>query len=234
MTTSSGGTQTLERAITLALADGHDETAAAMLRRAFGRAAAAGRDDLPELLEEFAEYFVSVGREEEAIAAGSTALLMTPADGEDEDVLRRRCRIAQILLTAGLPDEACAVYAAVAEEVPGELWVHEAAGCDYVDAGEYELAYGWLTAGLEHAVAKGDDERCVARLLGLRRISMRGLGLPTDDLDAAAVALVAAPSEHSADADDVLLLDELDRDRVPPQRSIELLEALRLALGSRR
>ncbi len=173
---------TLEHAITLALAHGDEQSATVLLRQAFGGDGRGDEAELPELLEELTEYFVSVDRPEDAIAAASRAVLMTPRNTAEPEGPRRRCRIAEVLLNAGLPDEACAVYAAVAEEAAGETWVHEAAGSDYIDAGEFELGYAWLTAGLEIAVAAGEAD-CIARLQGLRRLSMTMLAMPLDDLD---------------------------------------------------
>ena len=202
MTPSRGSAPTLEQAIEIALAGGDEERAAAMLRHAFGREPLRGRSDLPELLEELTEYFVAADRPEDAISAASRAVLMTPDSGVDHEVLRRRCRIAEVLLNAGLLDEAYAVYAAIAEQVPTEAWVHEAAGSDYLDAGELEFALAWLTAGLHIAMAAGDDLMCIARLLGLRRVAMSAMGRGADELDVAAGALLAASDEgDSGDAD---------------------------------
>lgn len=222
-------TPSLEGAITAALAAGRDEAAAVMLRRAFGREGAGDRDDLPELLEELAEYYLSRGRPEDAMAAAGRAVLMTPVVADEPELLRRRCRIGEILLKAGLVDEACAVYASLAEEARGETWIHELAGSDYVDADEHELAFAWLTAGLEFALAKGDPDDGVARLAGLRRISMSALGLTPDALDRQAQGRCATPDAHAADADDLMLIDELEHEGVAGEATLRLLHCLRRA-----
>ncbi|HVM19171.1 MAG TPA: hypothetical protein VM307_04355, partial [Egibacteraceae bacterium] len=195
--------------------------------------------DLPELLEEFAGYFASCDRHEEAIAAAVHAVRLT-SDGS-EQALRRRARIAEILLRAGLSDEACAVYASIAEEAPGQTWVHEAAGSAYADAQEYDLALAWLTAGLELAVTNDESEACVRRLCGLRRIAMAELGVAADDLDGQACARFSFPEIGAAaagpqtdDADPVLLADALDEDHVARGSALRLLHALRqIAQGDR-
>jgi hypothetical protein len=66
----------------------------APLRRAFGHSARDTTDDLPELLEELAEYYLSVDRAEDAITAAGRAVMMTPSAAGQPDALRRRCRTA--------------------------------------------------------------------------------------------------------------------------------------------
>lgn len=221
---------TLEEAITAALATGDEARAVVMLRRAFGRGAGSERAELPDLLEELAEYYLSIDRFEDAIAAASRALLVTARRESAPEVLhRRRCRIAEALLQAGLTEEAFSIYAAIAEEISAETCVHEAAGIDYLDAGDHELAFAWLTAGLELAIADGDRQGCAGRLLGLRRISMAALGLGPDELDRRASQLATVPESHAADVDDIILLDELDRDGLPTERVTRLLRCLRRA-----
>ena len=226
MATSQSRPPTLEQAILTTLADGDEQAAVVLLRRAFGSGGSSDGSDLPELLEELAEYFASVGRPEDAFAVAARAVLLSCSDDDDAELPRCRCRIAEMLLKMGLGDEACAVYTAVAEESPGETWIHEAAGADYLDAGDDELAFAWLTAGLEQAV-RDDEKSCIARLLGLRRVTMEALDLPRDELDVHAGALLEARDAHSSEADDLLLLVELDGDGVAPQRALRLLECLR-------
>ena len=225
MTRSQSRARTLEQAITDALVTGDEDAAAAMLRRAFGRRPDAGADDLPELLEELAEYFVAQDRPEDAIGAAGRAVLMTTAPVRTSEVVKRRCRIAEILLKAGLPDEACAVYAAVAEDAPGETCVHEAAGNDYLDVGDPELAYAWSTAGVELAVSTRSADSCLGRLIGLRRAAMAELGWGRDDLDQAATELIA--SVRRGERPHTLVLeDDADTDAAS-DRAVELLEQLR-------
>lgn len=226
MATTQSRPPTLEQAILTALANGDEQAAVVLLRRAFGGDPSSDGSDLPELLEELAEYFASVDRPEDAFSVAARAVLMSCSDDDDADLPRCRCRIAGMLLKMGLGDEACAVYSAVAQESPGETWLHEAAGVDYLDAGDDELAFAWLTAGLEQAV-RDDEKSCIARLLGLRRVTMDALDLPRDELDVHANALLDARDAPSAEADDLLLLIELDGDGVAPQRALRLLECLR-------
>lgn len=219
---------TLEDAILAALADGDDAAAAALLRIAFG-GDGTGTGDLPELLEELAEYFVSVDRPEDALTAASRAILLTPSGADDQELLKRRCRMAEGMLVAGLAEEATAVYTAVAQEAPGQTWVYEAAGSDYIEAGEHELALAWLTAGLELAIAQRDHE-CVALLCALRRTSMRALGHAPDALERRAAALLGGDVEseeavHDAQGDDLALMTELEAEG--DQDTLRLVQTLR-------
>ena len=228
MSSESGARPTLEEAILGALAEGDDEAAAALLRLAFG-GETAGPEDLPELLDQLAEYFVSVNRPEDALTAAGRAILLTPSGADSQKLLERRCRIAEGMLAAGLAEEACAVYAAVAQEAPDQTWVHEAAGSDYVEAGEHEMAFGWLTAGLELAIAQGDPE-CAERLCTLRRFSMRALGREPDSLERKAAALIggdAAPqaTDNDVELDDLALVSELEADG--DQGALRLVQTLR-------
>ncbi len=227
MTASGHRSVTVEEAITDALAARDNNRAAALLRRAFGTDDATGTADLPELLEEFAEYLAVSERADEALAIMVRAAELASPDADQAELLRRRCRVAEMLLKAGLLDEASAIYIGVAEEAPGQAWVHETAGSDHLDAGEEDLAFAWLTAGLEQAIANGDDGRCVARLLGLRRMSMGALGLAVDDLDRQAASRIETPHICSADADDLVLVGELEGEGVAPERALRLLECLR-------
>ena len=233
MPSESGASPTLEDAILTALADGDDAAAAALLQVAFG-GETAGPDDLPELLEQLTEYFVSVNRPEDALAAASRAIMLTPTGADAHRVLQRRCRMAEGMLAAGLVEEACAVYTAVAQEAPGQTWVHEAAGSDYVEAGEHEMAFAWLTAGLELAIGQGDPE-CVERLCTLRRISMRALGHEPDALEHNAAALIGGDfepqaAEHDVEIDDLALITELEADG--DQDALRLVQTLRRITAS--
>ena len=224
--------RTLEQAIIAALAAGDDDQAAALLRHAFGYEHTSKSADLPELLEELTEYFLSQDRSEDAIAVASEALLATSPGPGDPAVLRRRCRIGEILLKVDLPDEACAVYASIAQEAPDDAtFVHQVAGSDYLDAGEHELAFAWLTAGLQIALRQQDQEAAAA-LLVLRRASMHALALPPDPLDQRASAPASPAHAPSAEADDLLLHDELDRHRDTGGHVLDLLEQLRRARSS--
>jgi tetratricopeptide (TPR) repeat protein len=214
--------RSLESAIDAALAAGNDATALDLLRRAFG----GGRADLAELLEELTEYRLAVGRPEAALDAAARALLVDAGDAE-EDVLRRRSRIAEILLAAGLPEEAFAVFADVAQEGGDATCVHEAAGRVYLEAGETELALGWLTAGLEIAVADGDPGGCGARVLDLRRGALTALGRGRDALDGRAASLLPDPVDRTADVDDLIVIDELDRDGIPAELVLGIVRSLR-------
>lgn len=218
--------KTLEQAITDALVQGDEAGAAALLRRAFGRRPDAGADDLPELLEELAEYFVAQDRPEDAIGAAGRAVMLTKAPGRNTDAVRRRCRIAEILLKAGLPDEACAVYASVAEDAPHETCVHEAAGNDYLDVGDPELAFAWTTAGIELAVSESNVSDCLGRLIALRRATMAELGWDPDELDQRASELLVQV-RRGRRVDDLYVETDVDLE-VASDRAAELLEQLRL------
>jgi tetratricopeptide (TPR) repeat protein len=217
---------TLAEAIVAALAEGEDATAARLLRRAFGRADCSGTDDLPELLEALAEYFMTTDQPEEAFAAAARAVCMTETRAHEPEGLRCRCRVAEILLRFGLAEEAYAVYATVAQDAPGQTWVHEAAGTGYLDAGEHELALAWLSAGLEIALANGEAS-CVNRLMGLRRIAMGAFDLPADALDAQAIELLELTRDHQLE--DLVALEEIDLTADDPERLIRLVTALRPA-----
>ena len=225
MTRSQSPGKTLEQAITDALVSGNEEAAASMLRRAFGRRPHGGVDDLPELLEELAEYFVAQDRTEDAIGAAGRAVLMTTAPLRDAEVVRRRCRIAEILLKAGLPDEAMAVYAAVAEDAPDETCVHEAASNDYLDVGDPEMAYAWSTAGVEHGITRSNTDGCLGRLVSLRRAAMGELGWGRDDLDRRATQLLA--QGRLGHVPDTLVIESEADTEVASDRAVELLDQLR-------
>ena len=153
------------------------------------------------------------------------AVCMTEARAQEPEGLRCRCRIAEILLRFGLAEEAYAVYATVAQDAPGQTWVHEAAGTGYLDAGEHELALAWLSAGLETALVS-EERSCVDRLLGLRRITMDAMGVPPDTLDGQAGEFLDLARDHVLD--DLVVLDEIDLTR-DPRRFIRLVGALRSA-----
>lgn len=220
-------TPTVAEAILAAVSRGDDHAATVMLGRAFGCAAGVDEADLPALLEELAEYMLEQDRTEEAFAAASSAVLSTPSPEADEAVLRRRCRVAEVLLKGGLVDEACALYVAVKQAAPWAPWVHEVAGSDHLDAGEPELALAWLTSGLELALDQRAAPEDVAPLLERRRAGMVELGWPPDDLDRRASALLRCPPAHHPEGDEVVLAAQLDGTGGSAEQVVRLLARLR-------
>ncbi|MDP9406073.1 MAG: hypothetical protein M3O86_05670 [Actinomycetota bacterium] len=192
--------ETLEDRITVALTDGDDAQAAALLERAFDADYACGEDRLPCLLEELAEYYADLGRYDDAIATMAHALEKGWTGRPDG-----RCRIAEFLLRAGLVDEAAALYDEVRADTPDDVCVYHSAGVEYAATGRHERALAWLTDGLDRAVTQNECDGIVAQMLSLRRDALAALGRPHDELDDRAQRALDAAGRHAHDDLEVIL-----------------------------
>lgn len=79
-----------------------------------------------------------------------------------------------------------------------DVWLYNNAGLEYGAAGDHDRALGWLTDGLELALATADPEQLVDQLLRLRRESLTALGLPRDGLDAHAEDFLTQLRPHDS------------------------------------
>jgi tetratricopeptide (TPR) repeat protein len=73
-----------------------------------------------------------------------------------------RSDIAESHLRAGRGEEAARIWAELKAEDPNDVWLYNGAGLSYSEAGEHELAVGWLGEGIERAIRDGDPESIVA------------------------------------------------------------------------
>jgi hypothetical protein len=96
-----------------------------------------------------------------------------------------RCRRAEVLTRHGRLEEAAAIWDAVAQDTPEDVWVYNNAGLEYGAIGEHEAALSWLTQALDLAVRTGDPERLLGQLRDLRAASLAVLGRDQDDLQTA-------------------------------------------------
>jgi len=185
--------------------------AAATIVAALALPEAAEQFDVPQLLEELAECYAQLGRFADAIAAMERAIANgwrgTP-DG--------RVHIAGLHLRAGQAEAARTLYAQVRVDTPDDVWLYNAVGMDYADAGDHRQALQWLTDGLDLALRTDDPEELVDQLADLRRECLDALGLPPDVLQARAVQFLATHLPMQGD-DEPGPGDEPDEpDRFPP------------------
>ena len=74
---------------------------------------------------------------------------------------------------------------------PDDVWLYNAAGMDYQEAGDHERALNWLSEGLQLAMEASDPEDMVEQLTNLSADSLNGLGLPLDELQSDASQFLA-------------------------------------------
>jgi tetratricopeptide (TPR) repeat protein len=110
-----------------------------------------------------------------------------------------RHRIAEFHLRAGRLEQGVALYERLRAEAPEDVWIYNAGGFDFLDAGDHERALDWLTTGLRLAIAAGDPEGLVGQLAEQRRRCLALLGRvdeesdgPCDELDAEAERVLRA------------------------------------------
>jgi hypothetical protein len=182
----------LDREITRARS-GPPEAYAEALERAVaaceGDAEAARYLDVLELHSELAETYDRLGRVEDALGHADVLAEQGYACAPDP-----RCRRAEILTRAGRLDEAAAIWDAVAQDTPEDVWVYNNAGLEYGAIGEHETALAWLTRALELAVRTGDPERLLGQLRDLRAASLAALGREEDDLQTAEPVTPGGPA----------------------------------------
>jgi tetratricopeptide (TPR) repeat protein len=134
--------------------------------------------DLREGYGELAREFDRAGRQDDAIAAMELAIEHGWRSAPDA-----RSDIAEFHLRAGRAEQAAAIWATLREEMPGDVWLYNAAGLSYSEAGEDELAVAWLGRGIVVAIESGDPEGLVAQLSDMRRRCLERLGLEHDELE---------------------------------------------------
>lgn len=163
---------------------GPPEAYAEVLERAVaacqGDAQAARYLDVLELHSELAEVYDRLDRIEDALRHADVLAEQGYACAPDP-----RCRRAEILTRHGRLEEAAAIWDAVAEDTPDDVWVYNNAGLEYGAAGEHEAALSWLTRALELAVRTGDPEHLLGQLRHLRAASLAALGRDEDELQTA-------------------------------------------------
>lgn len=154
--------------------------------------------DVLELHDELAGAYDRLGRVEDALR--HTDVLVQGGYQSEPDP---RCRRAEILTRHGRAEEAAAVWDEVGRDTPDDVWLYNNAGLEYGAIGEHEIALGWLTKGLELAVATGDPERLLGQLRDLRAQSLAALRRKPDRLQTAEprpVARTPAPRPRPANA----------------------------------
>lgn len=154
-----------------------------------GDADAARYLDVLELHSELAETYDRLGRVEDALLHEDVLAEQGYACAPDP-----RCRRAEILTRHGHLDEAAAIWDAVAQDTPDDVWVYNNAGLEYGAIAEHEAALSWLTRALELAVRTGDPERLLGQLRGLRAASLAALGRDEDELQTAAPVTLSGPA----------------------------------------
>ena len=159
---------------------------------------AAAHLDVLELHSELADTYDRLGRVEDALRHADALVEHGYRSQPDP-----RCRRAEILTRHGRLAEAAAIWDAVAEDTPDDVWVYNNAGLEYGAIGEHELALSWLTRALELVVRTGDPERLLGQLRDLRAASLAALGRGPDDLQTATPSLTSAaqgtaPDRHQA------------------------------------
>ena len=172
---------------------GPPEAYAEALERAVGAcqgdAEAARYLDVLELHSELAETYDRLGRVEDALRHADVLADQGYACAPDP-----RCRRAEILTRHGRLEEAAAIWDAVAQDTPEDVWVYNNAGLEYGAIGEHEAALSWLTRALELAVRTGDPERLLGQLRDLRAASLAALGRDEDDLQTAEPVTLSDPA----------------------------------------
>jgi tetratricopeptide (TPR) repeat protein len=154
-----------------------------------GDADAARHLDVLELHSELAETYDRLGRVEDALRHADVLAEQGYACAPDP-----RCRRAEILTRHGRLEEAAAIWDAVAQDTPEDVWVYNNAGLEYGAIGEHETALAWLTRALELAVRTGDPERLLGQLRDLRAASLAALGRVQDDLQTAEPVTPSRPA----------------------------------------
>lgn len=137
---------------------------------------------LAELLDELATAYGNIGRFTEAVRTMRAAV-----DAGLGGVPDSRCRIAELLLWAGRPDEAEPIWAKVRADTPGDVWLYNDAGLAYAAIADHATALAWFTDGLVATLERGDPEGLLPQLVELRRESLAALDQEPDDLQARGV-----------------------------------------------
>lgn len=96
------------------------------------------------------------------------------------------------------------------------MWLYNAVGLVYLDAGDAERALMWLSDGLELAVRTGDPEDLAVQLFDLRDEALDRLGREPDDLHERAEIFIEDRWEEEPFPDDDLWYDDLWDDGSDP------------------
>jgi len=135
---------------------------------------------MPECYADLARSFDRRGRHDDAITAMERAIEHGWGGRPDG-----RSDIAELHLRAGRAEQAAEIWAELKAKDPDDVWLFNAAGLSYSEAGSHELAVAWLGEGIELAMRTADREGIVAQLSDARRLSLAALGREYDELDRA-------------------------------------------------
>ncbi|MGZ4197254.1 MAG: SEC-C metal-binding domain-containing protein, partial [Solirubrobacteraceae bacterium] len=133
---------------------------------------------MPECYADLAREYDRQGRQDEAIALHERAIEL----GWDS-IPDPRSDIAEFHLRAGREEQAAAIWAELKASEPDDVWLYNAADLSYNEVGQHELAVAWLGEGIELAMRTDDPEGIINQLSGVRRHSLRALGLDLDELE---------------------------------------------------
>jgi tetratricopeptide (TPR) repeat protein len=163
-----------------------EERIAVVCREFLAHPDAASWFHLPLVLEEFINACASLGRYDDAIAAVKQAI----AEGLESQPDPRHL-ISGLLLQAGRPEEAHALYAAIRADTPDDVWLYNAAALDYLKFRDQARGLAWLTDGLALALRTKDRDGLAEQLAERRSETRAALGLPPDGLQREAERLLA-------------------------------------------
>ena len=130
----------------------------------------------PEVLDAIHHAYRRMGAYDEAIAAKYQAI-----EAGERSVPDPEANIAECHLLAGRRAEADRLFAALLERDPEDVWLYNAAGFAYADAGDHREAERWLRVGIDVAFATGDPDGVVGQLLDALAASLEALAEPADD-----------------------------------------------------
>lgn len=138
-----------------------------------------------DALEEAASAHAEAGRYDEAIATFRRALDAGLRGVPDPD-----WQLGEYHLLAGRREEAERIFDRLRRQDPDDVWLYNAVGLVYLDAGDAEGALTWFSDGLELALRTDDPEEVAAQLFDLRDEALDRLGREPDDLHERAEAFV--------------------------------------------
>lgn len=176
-------------------------------------------DEIHQLLRKLRRYDEAIEAKRAAIDAGYRSYPDPEAD------------IAETLVAAGRRDEADALYAALRQRDPEDVWLYNSAAFAYQEVDDRE-ALRWLLDGIEVAIETGDPDQVIGQLLDLTEDAWDRLG---ETRDAELVTRVKAfqknwrrPPHRRQFASEPAWWEKLDRcghcgfdpDRPPPEADI--------------
>ncbi len=88
--------------------------------------------------------------------------------------------IAECHLAAGRRGEADRMFAELRARTPDDVWLYNAAGVSYAEAGDHRAAARWLRDGIAVALRTGDPDQVVTQLLDFLDASLDALGEQPD------------------------------------------------------